>query len=133
MITPSRPALGTDDLGRHRVRLVLEREDRVLAQPAHAPEQQLRLAADELRAAGEVGVEALDAAVVERQHVVAGRLDQEQPLQLVQLLGLLVGEVVGLRPVVGRVELPHVVVEGGQLGAMTHGVLWRVTAVQPWW
>ena len=42
----------------------------------------------ELRPAGEVGVEALDPAVVERQHVVLDRLDQEEALQLVQLLGL---------------------------------------------
>ena len=39
-----------------------------------------------VRAAGEVRVEALDAAVVQRQHVVLDRLDQEQPLQLVQLV-----------------------------------------------
>ena len=70
---------------------------------------------DQLRPAGEVGVEALDAAVVQRQHVVLGRLEQEQPLQLVQLLGLLGGEVVGLGPVVRAVELPDVVVEGRQL------------------
>ena len=34
-----------------------------------------------------------------------------------QLLGLLRGQVVGLGPVVGVVQLPDVVVEGGQLGA----------------
>jgi hypothetical protein len=36
-------------------------------------------------------VEALEAAVVERQHVVAGRLDQEQALQVAQLVGLVRG------------------------------------------
>ena len=72
--------------------------------------------ADELRPAGEVGVEALVAPVVEREDVVLPGLDEEQALQLAQLLGLLVGEVVRLRPVVGAVELPDVVVEGGHLG-----------------
>jgi hypothetical protein len=38
----------------------------------------------------------------------------------------------GLGPVVGAVQLPGVVVEGGQLGPEGPGVLWRVTAVQPW-
>ena len=33
------------DLGRHRVRLVLDVEDGVLGQPAHAAEQDLRVAA----------------------------------------------------------------------------------------
>ena len=80
------------------------------------PNSSCELPLIELRPAGEVGVEALDPAVVERQHVVLGRLDQEQPLELVQLVGLLGGEVVGLGPVVRVVELPDVVVEGRQLG-----------------
>ncbi len=54
--------------------------------------------------------------VVERQHVVARRLDQPQALQLVELLRHLLGQVVRLAPVlVGVVELPDVVVEGGHL------------------
>ena len=64
------------------MRLVLDHDDRVLRQPSHAAEEQLRVAPDELRPAGEVGVEALEAAVVERQHVVLPGLDQEQALQL---------------------------------------------------
>ena len=97
------------------------------------PKRICELPRDQLRPAGEVGVEALDPAVVERQHVVAHRLDQEQPLQLGSSLGLLGGEVVGLGPVVRRVELPDVVVVGRQLGPATQGMLCRVTAVQPLW
>ena len=97
------------------------------------PNSSWRLPLDELRPAGEVGVEALDAPVVERQHVVLRRLDQEQALQLGELLRLLRREIVRLRPVVGRVQLPDVVVERPAAAAITHGVLCRVTAVQPWW
>ena len=42
-------------------------------------------------------------------------LDQEEPLQVVQPVGVLGGHVAGLGPVVGGVELPDVVVERGQL------------------
>ena len=65
----------------------------------------------ELRPSGEVGVEALDAAVVEGQHVVLGRLDEEQTLELGELGRVLGRDVVGLGPVVGAVELPDVVVD----------------------
>ena len=59
------------------------------------------------------GFKPLCEVVVERQHVVARRLDQPQPLQLVQLLRHLLGQVVRLAPVLaGVVELPDVVVEG---------------------
>ena len=64
----------------------------------------------------EVGVEALGAAVVERQHVVAGRFDQEQAVELGELLGLLLRQVVGLRPIIRRVELPDVGVDWWVLG-----------------
>ena len=57
-----------------------------------------------------------NAAVVEREDVVLRRLDQEQPLQLRELLGLLLREVVRLRPVVRAVELPDVLVERRPLG-----------------
>ena len=46
------------------------------------PKSICELPLDQLRPAGEVGVEALDAPVVERQDVVLRRLDQEQALQL---------------------------------------------------
>ena len=77
-------AVGHDDLGRDRVRLVLEVDHRVLGEATHAAVEDLRLALHELGPARDVGVEALDPAVVERQDVVLDRFDQEQPLQLVQ-------------------------------------------------
>ena len=98
------------------MRLVLQHEDRILGQPAHAPEQDLAIAVDELRPTGQVRVEALDAAIVERQHVVLRRLDEEQPLQVGQLLGLFRREVVRLRPVVRPVQLPDVAVDRRHLG-----------------
>ena len=126
-------AVGHDDLGRDGMRLVLEVDDRVLRQPPHAAEEHLRVAAHELRPPGEVGVEPLDAAVVEREDVVLRRLDQEEPLQLAELVGLVGGEVVRLRPVVRAVQLPDVVVESGASRSPPTGVLCRVTAVQPSW
>ncbi len=71
---------------------------------------------DELGAPGEVGVEALDATVVERQHVVLLRLLEPELLQLGELLGHLRCEVACLAPVgAGVVELPDVRLERGQL------------------
>jgi hypothetical protein len=65
--------------------------------------------------------------------VIAGGLDQEQPLQLGQLLGLLLGEVAGLGPVAGAVvQLPAVVVEGdADLPGGLSGVRCLVMADQP--
>ena len=48
-------------------------------------------------------------------------LDEEQPLEVRELVRLLGREVVRLGPVVRAVQLPDVVVERRQLGAMTHG------------
>ena len=87
------------DLGGDRVRLVLEVQDAVLRQAPHAAEQQLGLALDQDRPAGGVRIDLLHHPVVERQHLVARRLDQPQPLQLVQLLRVLLGQVVRLAPV----------------------------------
>ena len=97
-------------MARDRVRLVLERQDASLAH-AHARKQQLRVAANELRTPGDVGVDPLEAAIVERHDVVLDRLDQPQPLQLGQFLRILGGDVLRLRPVVGAVELPDILVE----------------------
>ena len=48
--------------------------------------------------------------------LLLGRLDQEQPLELVELLGMLRRDVLELGPVdAGVVELPDVVVERGRL------------------
>ena len=60
-----------------------------------------------------VGVDAFDLSVIERQHVVLDRFDQPKPLQLMQFVRILLGEILGLRPVgVAVVEFPDVVVEG---------------------
>jgi hypothetical protein len=92
------------------MRLVLDVDHRALGQPPHAAEQQLGVALDEGRTAGQVGVEALADPVVQRQHPVPGRLDQPEALELVELVGVLLGEVAGLGPVSGGVvQLPDVV------------------------
>ena len=81
-------------------------------------EENLRVALDQRRSAGELRHEALDPPVVERQHVVLDRFDQPQPLQLVQLLGHVLHQVLRLRPVlVAVVQLPDVVVERRHLPA----------------
>ncbi len=116
MITPSAPLAGTsssdvtaNDLFLMLITLFSDRRP----MPA---EQELRVALDQHGAAGQVGIDALDLPVVERQHVVLDRLDQPQPLELVQLLRHLLGQVVGLGPVLAAVvELPDIVVEGGHL------------------
>ena len=103
------------------------------AQSPHAAEQDLAVAADELRPAGQVGVEALDPPVVERQDVILDGLDQEEPLQLGKLLWVLFGDVSRLRPVIGSVQFPDVLIEGRELARCPMGMLCRVTAVHPLW
>ena len=78
---------------------------------AHPSEQDLRVAPDQLGPTGEVGVETLHPAVVEREHVVFAGLDEEQALKMGQHLRVLCCQVVGLGPVVGPIELPDVVVD----------------------
>ena len=97
--------------------------------------EQLGVALYQHRTARDVRVEPLDAPVVEGQHVVLDRLDEPEALKVPELVRVLGGEVVGLGPVGGGVvELPDVVVEGGQLRPeQSHGMLCRVTAVQPLW
>ena len=115
MITPSASVSGNGHVGGHGVGLVLDVDDVVLAH-GHAGEEDLGVPLDQRRAAGRGGDHPLNAAVVQRQHLVAGRFDQELPLQLGQLVRHLRGQVVGLGPVgIGVVELPDVVVEGGRL------------------
>ena len=104
------------DFGGDGVRLVLEVEDAVFRQASHAADEELGLTLDEHRPAGEVRVELLQQPVVQGQHLVARRLDQPLPLQLVELLRHLLGEIVRLGPVLVRVELPHIVVECGPWG-----------------
>ena len=77
-------AVGDVDVGGDGERLVLDADDAVLRQPAHAGEEQLRVAADERRPSGHRRLEPLGGAVVQREHVVLDGLDQPQPLQLGQ-------------------------------------------------
>ncbi len=84
-----------------------------LGEAAHAGEQDLLVALDQARLPADFGQDALEGTVVERQDVVARGLNQEQPLQLVQLAGHLAGEVACLGRIFRSVvELPFVVVEG---------------------
>ena len=111
---PLRVLVRKRDVGGDRVRLVLDVDDVVLAH-RHTGEEDLGVALDQRRAAGRGGDHPLCAAVVQRQDVVAGRLDQPLPLQLGQLVGHLRGQVVRLGPVgIGVVQLPDVVIEGGR-------------------
>ena len=139
-----RAALGDDHAVRRRPRarrsravtecdLFLIDDDGVLGQPAHAAEEQLRVAADELRPAGEVGVEALEAAVVERQDVVLRGLDQEEPLQLARASRA--ARPRGRAPASSRRarRAPRRRRRRRASRSTTHGMLCRVTAVQPWW
>ena len=73
---------------------------------------------NQLRAAGEVRVEALERPIVQRQHAVLRRLDQEEPLQLGKLLRVLLRQILRLGPIgVGVVQLPEVFVEPALVGA----------------
>ena len=59
-------------------------DDVLLDQPAHARVQNL-LVSDERRLAADLRQHPLERAIVQRQHVVLRRLDQEEPLQLREL------------------------------------------------
>jgi hypothetical protein len=61
--------------------------------------------------------------VVERYNVVLDRLDQPQPLQLGELLGVLFSQVVGLGPVIRAVELPDVLVKRRRIAQPRRAVL----------
>jgi hypothetical protein len=111
---PGSTAIRDVDVGRHSVRDVLQVQDHRLRQPAHARVQRLRVTVDERGSTGDGGIESLDAPVVQRQHAVLAPLLEEQRLQLSQPLRLLGREISRLRPVVGPVQLPHVVLEGRQ-------------------
>lgn len=71
----------------------------------------------EVRTPHEVGVEAQSLAVVEREDLVLGALDEEELLQARELLGLLGCQVVALSRVIGPVQLPLVVGKGVPLRA----------------
>ena len=99
------------DLGGNRMALVLDVDDAVLGEPTHAAEQQLRLPFDQGWPACGFGVEPFDSSIVEWQHVVAGRFDEKEPLELRQLLRHIAGNIMSLGPVVGCVQLPDVFVD----------------------
>jgi hypothetical protein len=76
----------------------------------HSLVQDLGVALHQAGSFDDVGVHPFPHPIVEREHVVAGGLEEEQLLQLGEFVGLLGGEVVGLGPVAGAVvQLPHVV------------------------
>ena len=107
-----RAAVGHLELGRDGERLVLDAHDARLGESAHSGEEQLAVPADQGRPPGDVGIEPFRGAVVDRQHVVLHGLDQPEPLQFMQPIGLLGREVPRLAVVdVAVVELPDVVVE----------------------
>jgi hypothetical protein len=60
-------------------------------QPAHARQQDLRVAGDEFGLAADLGKHPLEGAVIQREHPVTGGLDEEEPPQLVQLVRVLLG------------------------------------------
>jgi hypothetical protein len=60
-------------------------------QPAHAGQEDLRVAGDKFGLAADLGKHPLEGAVIQRQHPVTGGLDGEEPLQLVQLVRVLLG------------------------------------------
>ena len=84
------------DLGGDRERLVLDADHAVLRQASHAGEEQLRVTPDQGRSASHLRHEALGGAVIHRQHVVLGGLDQPEPLQLGEHLRMLGHEVASL-------------------------------------
>ena len=114
MMTPLAAPCGQDHFGGDCARFVLEIEHDVFGEPPHAAEEHLRFALDERRPARQIGVEAFDAAIVQRQHIVLDRFDQELALEFLEHRGILCRDVMRLCPVVGRVELPHVVIVGRQ-------------------
>ena len=91
-------------------------DDRSFAEAPHAAKQELALPFGELGATGEGGIGPFGKAVIQWQNVVFGGLDQPKSLQLLELLWLFLSQIAGLTPVViGVIELPNVVIEGGEL------------------
>ena len=91
-------------------------DDRPFAEAPHAAKEELALSLGELGAASEGGIGPFGKAVIQWQHVVFGGFDQPKALQLLELLWLFLGQIAGLTPIViGVIELPNVVIEGGKL------------------
>jgi hypothetical protein len=83
-----------------------------------------------VRAAGDVGIDPLEAAVIERNHVVLDRLDEPEPLQFSEFLRVLGGEIGGLGPVVGTAQLPDIGVAGSS--ALTRAPCGRNSIAAVW-
>src|SRR6476620_3264454 len=89
---PGGGGFGRGDARGNGVRFVFQRQDAVFADP-HSFEEQLAGSAYQLGSSGDVGIEALESAVIDGNDVVFDRLNQPQALHVGQLLGVLRGEV----------------------------------------
>ncbi len=108
-------SFGNPDLRGNRVALVLDVDEAVLVEPAHAVGENLRIPANQDRPSRHVGVEALGAAIVHGQYIVSRSFYDPKALQVVEFIRHLFREIVCLRPIFIRVvQLPHVIVKGGR-------------------
>ena len=104
-------ALWEDHIGGDAERLVLDVRRRAFRDARHGSVVG-ELGASAREAGTDGTVHPLDTAVVQRQHVVLGRLGIEQQLEFVKLVGILVRKVDGLAEVIRDVvELPLVAVD----------------------
>ena len=94
MITPSAPPSGTSTSAVTENDLFLMLTTLFSDSRPMPAKNSCDVAVNQGRSPGELGVEALAGAVVHRQHVVLGGLDQPQPLQLGEHLRMLGDEVV---------------------------------------
>ena len=84
---------------------------------AHARiERHRRAPRHQIGPTGHIGVQALHSAVIQWKNVVFCTLQQEKLLQFIQLRRVLRGYVVRLRPVIRRIEFPHIVVDSAPTG-----------------
>jgi len=71
----------------------------------------------QLGAAGKGGIGPLGEAIIQRQHIVFGGLDQPKTLQFLQFIWLRLGQITRLAPIaIGVVELPNIIVKGMEFG-----------------
>ena len=125
-------AVGDDHLGGDGMGLVLEVDHRVLGRSTHAAEQQLAVAADEL---GRPAGSRLNRSTRRSSsgNTLYLRLQQEQPLQLMELVGLGGGRSwAWVQSVLVSYSSQTSSSKAGSLAPNSHRC-WRVTAVQPLW